>query len=332
MAKPDLSLAIGLPPKEAIAYFEAKGLRLSGDWRELWKAQHAKAFTVAHLAKLDVLQDLRDGISTALKEGRTEYDFVKELTPILQKKGWWGPAIDPVTGVLYRDPKTGKDKIMLPDAGWDYNPGKAAYGTPEFLDDPPDTRTLWPGRACLSAGCEKPGDPPAPRVFDASLLLPKGREDAYYIGAFLEMFGVGMGESRIFTDVTGEPLRIGADLFTDTVKTLQAGRPIYKLAKDERRRAHMRMLAQTLIDPQEIWQGLEVMMAKERAGEIVDRRRYMAWWLVEGEDRPGLSVFEYAPAKYWTGVTVFAPHDKPAASAVDYMEGQRTGRRVWPKK
>jgi SPP1 gp7 family putative phage head morphogenesis protein len=267
MAKPDLSLAIGLPPKEAIAYFEAKGLKLSGDWRELWKEQHAKAFTVAHLAKMDVLQDIRDALSRALQEGRTEYDFVKELTPLLQKKGWWGPAIDketgeiletyegtsvpvqwgsprrlkliyrqnlqtayqvgrhqqqraladlkgpgarpywqyvavndsrtrpahsalhgtiyhandpawdaiyppngwncrcrvraltqrqvdklgidvtpaqletvevaagrladgspdlrPVTGVLYRDPKTGKDKIMLPDAGWDYNPGKA---------------------------------------------------------------------------------------------------------------------------------------------------------------------------------------------------------------
>lgn len=72
----------------------------------------------------------------------------------------------------------------------------------------------------------------------------------------------------------------------------------------------MRMLAQTIIDPQEIWQGLEVMQAAAQAGEIVDRRRYMAWWLVEGEARPGLAVFEYGLGKYWAGVTAFAPHDR----------------------
>ncbi len=75
------------------------------------------------------------------------------------------------------------------------------------------------------------------------------------------------------------------------------------------------------------------MQAQARAGERVDRRRYMGWWLVDGQGRPGLSVFEYAPAGHWTGVTVFAPHDRPGQqAAVDYMQDQRTGERVWPKK
>ncbi|WP_322521162.1 phage minor head protein [Guyparkeria halophila] len=95
---PRIGNAIGLPPADAIRYFEAKGLKLTGDWRELWQAQHARAFTVARLAKIDVLKDIHGGLTDALKEGKTERDFIRELTPTLQRKGWWGQAIDKETG------------------------------------------------------------------------------------------------------------------------------------------------------------------------------------------------------------------------------------------
>lgn len=98
MTTPDLTFAIGLPPEDAIKYFEGKGLRLTGDWRELWQEQHAKAFTVARLAKLDVLKDIHDALNDALKNGTTERQFIKDMTPLLQKKGWWGPAVDKQTG------------------------------------------------------------------------------------------------------------------------------------------------------------------------------------------------------------------------------------------
>ena len=58
----------------------------------------------------------------------------------------------------------------------------------------------------------------------------------------------------------------------------------------------------------------------------------MGWWAVDGQDRPGLSMFEYAPAAYWTGVAVFAPHHQAQRTALEYIETQRTGQRVWPKK
>ncbi len=86
----DLAYAIGLPPEKAIEYFQGKGYAITWGWRDLWQEAQAKAFTVAGVTKLDVLQDIRAGLSSALKEGKTLADFEKGLTPLLQQKGWWG--------------------------------------------------------------------------------------------------------------------------------------------------------------------------------------------------------------------------------------------------
>mgnify|MGYP001435128608 CR=1 FL=1 len=96
----DLSYAIGLPPKEAVAYFEAKGYALSFDWREVWQEAHARAFTVAGVTKLDVLKDIRVAMGDALKQGKTLAQFRQELEPTLQRKGWLGRGqiVDPATG------------------------------------------------------------------------------------------------------------------------------------------------------------------------------------------------------------------------------------------
>ena len=42
------------------------------------------------------------------------------------------------------------------------------------------------------------------------------------------------------------------------------GTPYNKLTKDEQRRTHLRMLAQTIMDPQEIWQAVEIMQVQAR--------------------------------------------------------------------
>jgi len=95
-----LSALFQLPPEQAIRYLEAKGVKLTWNWWEMQREQHAKAFTVAKVARLDILQDIRAAVETALKEGRTERWFRKELEDTLKKKGWWGKQVhvDPVTG------------------------------------------------------------------------------------------------------------------------------------------------------------------------------------------------------------------------------------------
>lgn len=87
---PDLSYALGLPPEQAIKYFEAKGYAFSWNWREVWQEAHARAFTVAGVLKLDVLTDIRTGIEQALKEGKTLAQFERELEPLLKRRGWLG--------------------------------------------------------------------------------------------------------------------------------------------------------------------------------------------------------------------------------------------------
>jgi SPP1 gp7 family putative phage head morphogenesis protein len=91
-----------LPPEEAVRYFEAKGFKLhpSFDWRDVAAQTHATSFTVAKSAGFDILKDIHSAMLKVQSEGRTFEQFRKELTPILQEKGWWGRKVvtDPETG------------------------------------------------------------------------------------------------------------------------------------------------------------------------------------------------------------------------------------------
>ncbi|WP_315383523.1 phage minor head protein [Microvirgula aerodenitrificans] len=96
----NLSYAIGLPPAEAIKYFEQKGFAIGFRWQDVWAEAHARAFTVAGVTKLDILTDIRNGLTDALKNGGTLADFQKQLQPMLEAKGWWGRGrvVDQATG------------------------------------------------------------------------------------------------------------------------------------------------------------------------------------------------------------------------------------------
>jgi SPP1 gp7 family putative phage head morphogenesis protein len=93
MARIDQNLvaeAIGLPPEQAIAHFQALGYEITWDWREQAAAAERQAFTVAKVARMDVLQDIKGMVQKSLDEGITFQDFQKELAPKLFAKGWWG--------------------------------------------------------------------------------------------------------------------------------------------------------------------------------------------------------------------------------------------------
>lgn len=103
--------AIGLKPRDAIAFMRGKGATVTGSWAEWLDGQHARAFTVANVAKLDVVSDIQDSLVKALQEGTTFEAWKRDLIPTLQRKGWWrreGTAeqlqaagrVDPATGEL----------------------------------------------------------------------------------------------------------------------------------------------------------------------------------------------------------------------------------------
>ena len=95
MSKPsfsedDLKYAFGLPPEEAIAFFEKKGFVISWDWKEVWKESNTHAFTVAKAMKVDVLADIYNGLLDSLKRGESFEVFLENLKPLLMANGWWG--------------------------------------------------------------------------------------------------------------------------------------------------------------------------------------------------------------------------------------------------
>jgi SPP1 gp7 family putative phage head morphogenesis protein len=98
----DLYYCMDLSPEDVIKYFEQKGFTFSWDWHEVWQEAQAKAFTVAKVMKLDILQSIYDEVDKAVKEGITAEQFAKDLEPELRSLGWWGkvraedvPGYDP---------------------------------------------------------------------------------------------------------------------------------------------------------------------------------------------------------------------------------------------
>jgi hypothetical protein len=90
----------GLPPEEAIKWFNAKGYATSFSWLDVWQQQHSQAFTVAKAMQRDILEDIRAAVADAITNGTTLRDFQKNLIPTLYDKGWWGKKemTDPATG------------------------------------------------------------------------------------------------------------------------------------------------------------------------------------------------------------------------------------------
>lgn len=89
----DLRAIFGMQPAAAIDYLERKGFAIIWNWHDVDAATHARAFTVARAARLDVLQDIRDALTENLQKGQTLQDFQRNLQPTLDAKGWWGRQI-----------------------------------------------------------------------------------------------------------------------------------------------------------------------------------------------------------------------------------------------
>lgn len=101
-----------LPPAEIIRWYLAKGYTFSWRWQDTWQSAHTRAFTVAKVMKLDILQDIKNEVDKIFTEGISEEQFIRNLEWTLKRKGWWGkvradqvPGYDPASG-------TPPDKIV----------------------------------------------------------------------------------------------------------------------------------------------------------------------------------------------------------------------------
>ncbi|USH01093.1 hypothetical protein K6Q96_09075 [Grimontia kaedaensis] len=79
-------------PEEALAYLSSKGYAVAWHWDEVWKEEHARAFTAAKAMTQDLLMDIHEAVTVALAQGKTLERFKAELEPKLAKRGWLGRA------------------------------------------------------------------------------------------------------------------------------------------------------------------------------------------------------------------------------------------------
>ncbi len=110
-ATPDLRVAFALPPARAVEYFRAKGYAITRDWSDLWQDAHARAFTVAHVSRLDILQDIHGELERALAGKITEREFARNLRPRLEALGWWGKQVQV-------DEATGEAQLVQTGSPW----------------------------------------------------------------------------------------------------------------------------------------------------------------------------------------------------------------------
>jgi len=82
--------AIGLKPKDAIAYFRQKESVTSDRWTDLWHEAHARAFTISGATSEALLKDIRSALDKRWSEGATVKDFRRELEDIMNRRGWDG--------------------------------------------------------------------------------------------------------------------------------------------------------------------------------------------------------------------------------------------------
>lgn len=90
-------------PQEALDYLRAKGYRVGFDHRDVWREEHAIAWTVAKAMRLDILEAIRAAVDEAVQEGQAFGEFRGNLQPLLERLGWWGRA-------TLRDPLSGEDR------------------------------------------------------------------------------------------------------------------------------------------------------------------------------------------------------------------------------
>jgi len=95
-----ISIAWGQTPEENVAILRDKGYKLSFFYDEVNYEAHRRAFTVAKMMRMDLLQDMHESLVQAQQSGAGFKEWKKNIIPTLQKKGWWGEQdiVNPETG------------------------------------------------------------------------------------------------------------------------------------------------------------------------------------------------------------------------------------------
>ena len=174
------------------------------------------------------------------------------------------------------------------------------------------------------------GDPKPPMPASRPLEFePVGERESEeeYVQAFLDLMGAEGRDSFVWRDVLGKGLPLSDNLFR--VGT-EKGKGDWKITKNGRHE-YLHLLAETLLDPDEIW--LTIYRGRKKSKPRLRRRYIRVFPQDEGEQ--GLGVFEFGKDG-WKEITLFNVTEKIARdhgyeSALDYLETQRIGVRIYSR-
>ncbi|MDZ4375686.1 MAG: phage minor head protein, partial [Phenylobacterium sp.] len=92
MADPRFAFPAEADPR-AVGFLEGKGLKRSWRWASMWRTEHAYAFTLAGVYRLDVLAETKALVTEAIAQGQTVEQFRAALRPKLESLGFAGPQV-----------------------------------------------------------------------------------------------------------------------------------------------------------------------------------------------------------------------------------------------
>jgi len=83
-----VKFGIGPLPKEAMAFFIAKKLKVGFSYKDIWKEEHNTAFTIAKVLELDVLDKVQSSLTSALEDGVPFKEWAKNIKGTFDQSGW----------------------------------------------------------------------------------------------------------------------------------------------------------------------------------------------------------------------------------------------------
>lgn len=227
------------------------------------------------------------------------------------------------TLVEYTNPKTGITHPafqLIPDPGFSHHPGKSFWAglTPAELEVEPVALEVL-NRADIPISEIVKGRTLS--VIKPEDLMPPGLPEEEYVKRFLSEFGLDDIEGETTVQIPGSNIIVPVNkhLFMDKRDMS------WKVLKEGRER-YMVPLAQTILDPLEVW----------LTPADVSGQKYLTLNLIKvfemGKDVAGFCVFSYT-SRGWTASTAYMPKiDKPEEAIMKYMETKRRGVLVFRKE
>jgi len=205
--------------------------------------------------------------------------------------------------------------------GWDYQPGNLWE------------RGLVPSKVKAEGDLVPDGrhavriddpEPIADLVAQAAPFLAKplalNLPEEDYVRAFLEPFGAEIGKAVLWTDASGAQVPISDELFRETATGL------WKVGKRDRATLTP-LMAEAMMDPDEIWVGLARKINRKTGEETVAvDRRY-----VRTDGKTGLMLVMEMGRKWWDAKTAYPTTDKKGNPDLRLLDLRRGGKLIWSR-